>query len=139
MVPSPDGSTAPSYDAPDRTVPQTDCIALFQTLAGPYPGDATTGIQGRDNYLGGSGYVIYGGGAGSKNIKITGNTISTRFWTEGGNFGPFTDDPPFGTDGNEKANNTWADDYGTGGDGIKPTSARQFPMGTGPRKGQPAF
>ena len=137
-VPSPDGSVPPSYGAPNRTVHQTDCIALFQSLAGPYPGDDEHGIQVRDNYLGGSGYVIYGGGAGSKNVKITGNKISTRWWTKGGNFGPFTDPPPDGN-GNEVSNNTWADDFGENGDGIKPTTARQFPNGDGPRRGQPAF
>jgi hypothetical protein len=139
LVPSPDGAVAPSYGAPDRTVPQTDCVALFQSLAGPYPGDSSTGIQVRDNYLGGSGYVVYAGGAGSRNVKITGNRITTRFWTQGGNFGPLADPPTWGTDGNEKAGNVWADDYGTGGDGIRPTSARQYPDGNGPRKGQPAF
>jgi hypothetical protein len=141
LVPSPDGSVAPSVGAPNRTTPQTDCIALFQSLAGPYPGDGTTGIQVRDNYLGGSGYVIYGGGSepGCRNVKITGNKITTRWWTNGGNFGPFAYDPGFGTNGNEKANNTWADDYGSGGNGINPTSARQYPLGNGPRQGELAF
>ncbi len=139
FVPSPDGSVAPSYGAPNRIVPQTDCIALFQSLGGAYPGDDTTGIQVRDNLLAGAGYVIYGGGAGSKNIKITGNEISTRFWTNGGGFGPFADDPGFGTNGNEASNNTWLDDYGTGGDGIQPTTSREHPNGDGPKKGTPAF
>ena len=136
-VPSPDGAVAPSYGAPDRVVPQTDCIGLFQSLGGPYPGDAVNGIQVRDNYLGGSGYVIYGGGPGSKNIKITGNKVTTRWWTNGGNFGPFTYEPAWGKDGNEQSNNTWADDFGTGGDGIVDTSKRQFPKGDGPRTGKP--
>ncbi|MFO0737416.1 MAG: hypothetical protein U0270_16110 [Labilithrix sp.] len=139
-VPSPDGAVAPSHGAPNRTVPQTDCIALFQSLAGPYPGDDEDGIQVRDNYLGGSGYVVYGGGAGSKNVKITGNKITTRWWTKGGNFGPFADPAPTGAGtGNELSNNTWADDFGEGGDGVAPTTARQFPNGDGPRTGKPAF
>lgn len=137
-VPSPDGAVAPSYGAPNRVVPQTDCIALFQSLGGPYPGDDATGIQVRDNYLGGSGYVIYGGGDGSKNVKITGNRITTRWWTNGGGFGPFASAPPAGS-GNEVKDNTWADDFGDKGDGIQPTSARQYPNGDGPRKGNPAF
>lgn len=137
-VPSPDGAVAPSYGAPNRVVLQTDCIGLFQSLGGPYPGDDTTGIQVRDNYLGGSGYVVYGGGPNSKNVKITGNKVSTRWWTNGGNFGPWTYDPPSGN-GNEVSNNTWADDFGDKGDGINPPAARQYPNGDGPRKGKPAF
>lgn len=135
FLPSPDGSTPPSYDAPNRVVGQTDCVALFQTLGGPYPGDAETGIQVTDNFIGGGGYCIYAGGAGSSNIKITGNKITTRWWTNGAAYGPITDQPAWGSNGNVKSNNTWADDYGTGGNGINPTSARQYPAGNGPRTG----
>lgn len=63
---------------------QTDAISLFQD----------TGVQEDvtidNNLVAGGGYVIYGGSGNkgpSKNIKITNNRISTRYFPLGGGYG----------------------------------------------------
>lgn len=66
---------------------------------------------------------------------VTGNKITTRWWTNGGNFGAITDIPAWGSNGNSQSNNTWADDYGTGGNGCTALADRQYPAGNGPRAG----
>lgn len=121
---------------PGRLTTQTDCIALF-AITGANAGDGTTGIQIRDNYLGGSGVCIYAGNAdgGATNVHLTGNKVTTRWWTNGGNFGAITDLPVWGSNGNDQSNNTYADDYGTGGNGTTAPAGRQYPAGNGPRVG----
>lgn len=126
--------TMPSPDDAGRTTLQTDCIALFNSNGGSYNDVVVDG-----NYLGGSGYVIYAGGSAAKNIRFTNNKISTKWWTNGGNFGAVTAEPVWNSNGNIATGNVWADDYGTGGNGQTPTSGRQYPSGNGPRKGQVIF
>lgn len=122
---------------PGRLTPQTDCIALFSSNGQPNLGDGTTGIQIRDNLLGGSGWVLYAANSlgNCTNVKLTGNRMTTTWWTNGGNFGPIADVPTWGSNGNLQSDNLWADDYGTGGDGSTATSGRQYPGGNGPRAG----
>ena len=98
-----------------------------------------------DNYLSGFNYVIlnFGEAAGQTGIVVTGNKVTTRYFTNGGaagveQVGPHP--PPWGSGGNVKSGNVWADDYGTGGNGTgTPLSARQYPQGDGPRAGSTAF
>lgn len=154
IAPSPDGATGstgtalgqPGYGTqsgqtgygsgtnPGRLVDQTDCIALFSG-EGLNIGDGVTGLQIKDNYLGGAGYCVYAGSAGAQNLVMTGNTFTTRYWTDGGNFGAVTATPTWGSNGNSQSNNVWADDYGTGGNGATATANRQYPSGNGPRVG----
>jgi hypothetical protein len=81
--------------------------------------------------------VLYAGSADgqARNIHVTGNKITTKWWTNGGNFGAITDIPTWGSNGNYQTNNTWADDYGTGGNGATALANRQYPAGNGPRVG----
>lgn len=152
---SPDGSTGSSGSAagqvgygtqptqvgygagtnPGRLTTQTDCIALFAIAS------SNTNATIDSNYLGGSGFVLYAGNAdgGATNITVTNNQFTTKWWTNGGNHGVITDVPTWGSNGNVESNNTWADDYGTGGDGATATANRQFPAGDGPRKGTAAI
>jgi len=97
-----------------------------------------------DNLLSGFNYVILNHGeiAGSTGIVVTGNKVSSLYFTNGGvagveQAGP--NPPAWGTLGNVKSNNTWYDDYGTGGDGNTPPASRQYPSGNGPRVGTSAF
>lgn len=97
-----------------------------------------------DNYLSGLNYVVldFGEVAGASSIVITGNKVTTKYFTNGGASGceqAGNHPVAWGSAGNVKSNNTWADDYGTGGDGNTPTSSRQFPAGNGPRAGTTAF
>jgi hypothetical protein len=155
VCPSPDGSTGSTGfaagqvgygtkpgqigygagSAPGRLTTQTDNIAIFAIT------NTNNGVTISDNYLGGAGYCLYAGNAdgAAKNIVVTGNKFTTRWWTNAGSHGPITDVPAWGTNGNAQSNNTWADDYGTGGDGTTATSGRQYPTGNGPRKGTSAF
>ena len=153
-APSPDGATGATGTAlahigygtqpgqtgygggssPGRKVSGTDNIALF-TNAGDNLGDNVTGLQVKDNYVGGTGWCIYAGGTNAKNVTLTGNKVTTKWWTNGGSFGPVAATPTWGVNGNFQANNTWADDYGTGGDGTTAQANRQFPAGNGPRAG----
>ena len=161
ICPSPDGATGSSGSAagqagygtqpaqvgygagsnPGRLTTQTDCIALFSSNGQPNIGDGTTGLQIKGNYLGGSGYCLYAANSlgNCQNVVVTGNKVTTRYWTNGGNLGPITDVPAWGSNGNVTSGNTWADDYGTGGDGATLTSGRQFPAGNGPLAGTTVF
>lgn len=130
-----------------KAVDQTDCIAMFQDF-GNYPGtgtndDGTQGYRLINNYLGGTGYVVYAG-AGSQgtvsNMQWIGNKFTTIAWPNGGSYGPLanggTYTVQFGSNGNLWQNNTWADDYGTGTGGTdNSTAGRQYPSGNGPRAG----
>ena len=108
-------------------------------------GGAYDDCQIKDNYLSGFNYVVlnFGEVAGSTNIVVTGNKVTTRWFTNGGiagveQVGPHP--PAWGSSGNVKSNNTWADDYGTGGNGTgTPLGSRQYPSGNGPRVGTTAF
>jgi hypothetical protein len=108
-----------SPDEAGHEINQTDCISFFQDF-GDFPGtgvndNGTTGYQVNNNYLGGAGYVIYAGmNAGKpttsvKNMVITGNKITTQWWPNGGANGVLAATPTWGTNGNQWANNTWAD------------------------------
>lgn len=128
--------TVPSPDEGGHITPQTDCIALFGSNGGSY-----NDVLVENNYLGGSGYVVYAAGErpGAKNVRFIGNKFTTQWWTNGGNFGPVAAQATWGSDGNVASGNVWADDYGTGGNGNTATAARQYPSGNGPRKGQVIF
>lgn len=121
---------------PGRIVPQTDCIAIF-AATGSNVGASPGSIIVENNLLGGSGVCLYAGNAngGAQNIHVIGNKITTKWWTNGGNYGAITDVPVWGSNGNYQSNNTWADDYGTGGNGATALSGRQYPAGNGPRAG----
>ena len=99
----------------------------------------------KDNHLSGMGYVIrlFGEYPGQNNLQVTGNRVTTRWFTNGGASGVAqTGDFPvtWGSDGNVKSDNTWADDFGAGGNGSgTPISARQYPSGNGPRRDTNAF
>jgi hypothetical protein len=154
LAPSPDGATGSTGTAlgqvgygtqpgqsgygagtaPGRIVPATDCIAIF-TNGGDNIGDGVTGLQIKDNYVGGTGWCIYAPGVNSQNVTLTGNKITTRWWTNGGQSGAITAQPTWGSNGNTQSNNTWADDFGTGGNGTTAVANRQYPLGNGPRAG----
>lgn len=99
----------------------------------------------KDNYLSGMGYVIrlFGEYPGQNNLEVTGNRITSRWFTNGGASGvaQLGDNPvTWGSSGNVKSDNLWADDYGTGGAGTgTPLASRQYPAGNGPRVGTEAF
>jgi hypothetical protein len=42
-------------------------------------------------------------------MVLTGNQITTKWWPNGGSAGPIAKEPPWGTDGNEKTGNTFAE------------------------------
>lgn len=123
--------------APGRKTTQTDCIALFSSNGLSNIGDGVTGLQIKDNYCGGSGYVFYiaNNKGDCQNVVFTGNRATTKWWTNGGGNGVATDIPTWGSGGNVQNDNLWADDHGTGGDGTTALADRQFPAGNGPRVG----
>jgi len=128
--------TLPSPDGAGRVVPQTDALGLFGTNGGSYNDVLVEG-----NYFGGGGYTIYAAGErpGAKDVRFINNKFTTKWWTNGGNFGAVASPTSWGTNGNVATGNVWADDYGSGGNGNTPTSSRQYPTGNGPRKGQTVF
>jgi hypothetical protein len=122
-----------------RLITQTDCIALFTSSGTQWTQGSAGGVQVKDNYLHGAGFALYVEGTPS-NVEVSGNKFSTMYWTNGANygansFGTFTN----GSNGNIVTNNTWSDDYGTGGNGVTATANRQYPAGNGPRAGTLAF
>lgn len=161
LCPSPDGATGSTGSAlaqigygtqpgqtgygagtaPGRKTTQTDCVALFSSNGQPNIGSFPGAIRLDANLLGGSGVVVYAGNAlgNCQNIWVTNNKVTSKWWTNGGNFGAITDVPAWGSNGNLSSNNTWADDYGTGGDGTTATADRQYPAGNGPRAGTTVF
>jgi hypothetical protein len=84
---------------------QTDAIGLFEDFGV----QANRRITG--NLLAGGGYTIYGGskpgGPAPRNIQITGNQISRRFYPRGGYYGPVCRFPVTGR-GNTWAHNDWS-------------------------------
>lgn len=125
---------------PGRGLYQTDCIALF-AITGPNQGASPGDILIDGNLLGGTGYCLYAGNAdgNAQGIHLTNNRFTTRHWTNGANFGPIADVPAWGSNGNFEANNTWADDFGSGGDGFTLLADRGKPWGNGPRRGRSIF
>lgn len=114
--------TLPSPDDAGHTINQTDCISFFQDFgtfigSGTNPLDGNSvGFQVRDNYVGGGGIPIYCGLNAGKasstvtNFQLIGNKVTTQWWPQGGaQGGPTTAEPPWGTNGNVKSGNTWAD------------------------------
>jgi hypothetical protein len=108
-----------SPDKAGRTVDQTDCISFFQDF-GSFPGtgrniDGSVGYLVEGNFVGGGGYCFYaglnaGGGQTSiKNMVMINNFVSTRWWPNGGFFGPCAAQPNWGANGNVARNNKWAD------------------------------
>lgn len=111
-----------SPDEAGHTINQTDCV-YFKQEPGKFPGtgtnvDGSRGYLVKDNYLGGGGYVIYAGWDASygtptpgslQNMQIVGNQITTQWWPNGGSGGPLAHEPTWGTYGNVKSNNTFAE------------------------------
>lgn len=109
-------------DDAGRTVDQTDCI-YFKQEPGTFPGtgknvDGSMGYAVKDNYIGGGAYSVYAGWDSSegapapgsvKNMVLSGNRITTQWWPKGGALGAIAKEPPWGTDGNEKTENTFAE------------------------------
>jgi len=130
----------PSPDDGGNVIANGATLAMEGTNGGTYHD-----CQVIDNYMAGANYAFlaFGEQPGQTNIVVTGNTFTTTWWTDGGITGILQAGPspvPWGTNGNVKSNNTYADDYGTGGTGTgTPLSSRQFPTGNGPRKGTLAF
>lgn len=83
---------------------QTAGIALYQDFGTP------VNVTIDNNLLGGGGYTIYAGGGASAghDVKITNNHFTTRFYTNSGNFGPYTAFQP-GDPGNVWSGNVWDD------------------------------
>lgn len=133
FVPSPD-------DLSQWVIANGATVAMEGTGGGTY-----TDCQVVDNYIAGANYAIldFGEVAGQTNIVITGNTFTTMYWTGGGLSGIEQAGPhpvPWGSNGNVKSNNTFQDDYGTGGTGSgTPLSSRQYPLGNGPLQGTAAM
>jgi hypothetical protein len=122
-----------------RLVTQTDCIALFTSNGTQWTLGAASAVQVKDNYLHGTGFAIYMEGSPS-NVELSGNKFSTLHWTNAGQFGCNSfGSIANGVSGNIVTNNRWADDYGTGGNGVTATANRQYPAGNGPRAGALAF
>jgi hypothetical protein len=70
-----------------------------------------------DNWLAGGAYVLYGGAAGSSNIRITGNVFSTEFHPKGGIYG-------FATAWNAGGpGNVWSGNRTSEGAAVPPPSA----------------
>ena len=108
-----------SPDGAGRTVNQTDALSFFQDF-GTFPGtgtnsDGSMGYQVRDNFLGGGGYTVYAGMNAGKAVTsvqrmvLSGNQITTQWWTRGGSYGPVTAEPAWGSYGNVKSNNKFAE------------------------------
>lgn len=99
-------------DGAGRSVGQTDCIGFFQDF-GDFTGATQKVID--SNFVGGTGYCIYAGmnpgkpATSVKNMVVTNNLITTQYYPTGGAFGPIAAEPPWGTNGNTKSNNKWAD------------------------------
>jgi hypothetical protein len=122
--------------------PQNDVIQMAAD-GGAYMGtatnyDGTPGYQIRDNFLAGAEHVLQLGLDKSntandvRNVVVTGNKFSTKWFQNSGNTAISYKNPVWNTLGNTWSNNTWFDDYGAG-TGL---TGRQYPNGDGPRKGQ---
>jgi len=131
--------TCPSPDPLGNVFTQGAALTFGNDIDVPW-----SDIWIKDNYLSGMGYVIrlFGEYPGQNNLEVTGNKVSTKWFTDGGGQGTaqLGDFPvTWGSSGNVKSGNVWADDYGTGGNGNTPPASRQYPNGDGPRVGTTAF
>jgi hypothetical protein len=132
--------TCPSPDPTGEVFTQGAPLTFGNDIETPW-----SDVHIKDNYLSGMGYVIrlFGEVAGQNTLQVTGNRITTRWFTNGGASGvaQLGDNPVvWGSNGNIKSDNLWADDYGTGGTGTgTPLSSRQYPLGNGPRVDTEAF
>jgi hypothetical protein len=61
-----------------------------------------------NNWLAGGAYAFYGGGAGSSNVKVSGNVFSKQYWPQCGVYGPVAYWNASGT-GNSFSGNTFSD------------------------------
>ncbi len=133
---SPQPSDSPYF------MPQNDVIQMAADN-GAYPGtgtnlDGSVGYQIRDNYLAGAAHTLQLGvdknnsQSQVRNVVVTGNKFSTRWFSDSGSSGISYKNPLWGSYGNTWSNNLWADDYGSGS-GL---SGRQYPSGNGPRAGK---
>jgi hypothetical protein len=104
-------------DEAGNQIQQTDCVSFFQDF-GNFPGtglnsDGSTGYFVKGNYAGGSGYCYYFGQDNENgtvgNMNASGNLVTTSVYSSGGFFGPVTAQPPWGSAGNAKSGNVWAD------------------------------
>ncbi len=87
-------------------VEQTAAIAIYNQTFGP-PINVTVD----NNLVAGGGYCIYGGGGGStpsQNIVIINNKVSTRYFAQGGQYGPAATFNA-GDPGNVWSGNVWVD------------------------------
>ena len=107
-------------DEAGHPINQTDAIMFNDNYGGSLPGtgtnsDGSVGYQIRDNLFGGGGYTVYAGAesgnpADLRNLVLTGNKITTiGTWPNGGYWGPIAHQPDWGTYGNVKSNNTFAE------------------------------
>ncbi len=132
----PQPGTSPYYK------PQNDVIQMAAD-GGAYLGtgsnyDGTLGYQIRDNYLAGADHTLQlgldklNGPADVRNVVVTGNKFSTRWFPNSGAIAISYKNPLWGSYGNTWTNNTWANDFGSGSG----ETGRQYPTGNGPRTGQ---
>lgn len=115
-------------DEAGRIINQTDCISFFQDF-GDFPGtgqnsDGTYGYRVLDNYVGGTGYCFYAGmnpgfpTTSVQNMHLAGNKVTTSVYPNGGANGAIAAVPVWGSYGNTKTNNTWADGPNAGTDAF---------------------
>lgn len=70
-----------------------------------------------DNWLAGGSYALYGGGAGSSNVKVTGNVFSTQYWPQCGYYGAVAYWNPGGS------GNIWSDNEFSSGAPVSPPAS----------------
>ena len=80
---------------------QTSAIFL-----GDYVGGVDANVLVKDNLLAGGGYTIYGGAPELKGARVLDNRISTRYFPQGGGYGPLS---YWSSTGNSWSGNLWAD------------------------------
>lgn len=102
--------------------PQTSGLYIGDDTGSPPEGL----LQG--NLLAGGGYTIYAGPSSGAGLRVRDNAISTRYFENGGSLSYLTD---WVAANNLWSGNYWYDDFGAAG------SPRQYPLGNGPRAGQP--
>jgi hypothetical protein len=107
------------WDSLGNQITQTDCIGMIPTF-GAFPGtgvnsDGSSGYVIDSNFVGGAGYCMYLGSnnlnSAVSNLAVINNQFTTAAYPAGGFNGEVTYPPPsgWGTSGNVKSGNTWAD------------------------------
>lgn len=86
---------------------QTSAIFLGDFVAGQ-----VSAVRVENNLLAGGGYTIYGGAPELSGALLAGNLISTRFFPNGGSYGPVS---YWNGSANQAAGNVWADGPQAGG------------------------